>query len=304
MREVDGRRAFVLVGHPVEHSLSPAIHRAAFRALGVEATYALQDVEPAGLEEAVRSAAPAGGGNVTLPHKERIVRLLDEASATVRATGACNCFWWREGRLAGDNTDVGAFSEVAAELCGDGWPARTVLLLGAGGAARAVLHACLSAGVGRIDLLDRTPDRARVAAGSVLAEAGADASRVRVLESVGGQAVSIGAGGRSAALALPGETPVSEYGLVVNATSLGLRPDHPEPLALESAGGTAVLDLAYGPEETPWVRHARELGLRAADGTGMLVAQAAASLERWLGVAAPREVMEAAARRAKARVPR
>lgn len=278
-----GRRPFVLLGDPVAHSLSPALHHAAFRELGVAAVYRRVRASGAEAPPLMRAAARAGGGgNVTIPAKGAAAAALDEASPAVAATGACNCFWEEDGRLVGDNTDVEGFRRAVAGLLPDGTGegalhGSRVLLLGAGGGARAVLRACLDGDAGRVDVLNRTVARAR----AVAREVGGGDDRVRVLEHR--------------------EERASRYDLVVNATSLGLDPDDPLPLELAGLEVGGAFDLVYGPGGTAWTRHARRLGIPARDGLEMLVRQAAASLRRWLGVDAPVEAMrraaEAAARR-------
>lgn len=270
-----GPRVFALLGRPVAHSASPALHGAAFRELGVDAVYGALDTAEAEVAPAMRLLARSGGGgNVTLPHKERAAAALDRPSASVRATGACNCFWGTDdGELAGDNTDGEGFLGAVAELVPgerEGLEGFEVLLLGAGGGARAVLHACLRSGAARVDLLNRTRSRAEAAA----REVGRGDGRVRVL------------GDRSEA--------ASRYGLAVNATSLGVEEDDPLPLDLSGLEVLGAFDLVYGPRETGWVRHARRLGIPARDGREMLVRQAAASQERWLGRSAPLEVLRRA----------
>jgi shikimate dehydrogenase len=304
MREA-GPRTFALLGHPVGHSLSPELHRAAFRALGIEADYEVMDVGRDALAATMRAVARRGGGNVTLPHKRLAASLLDSPSEAVRVTGACNCFWWDEGSgLAGENTDARGFLDAAKALRPGGWPASSVLLLGAGGAARAVLHACIEAGVASIDVLNRTVRRAR----AMVSEVAGPGAPVRVLD--GADKGPAGAGspgpepGRSgAALALPPGIRADRYEMIVNATRLGLDPQDPVPLALEAARDCVVLDLVYGREETRWIRHARSLGLEAADGLRMLIGQAAASLSCWLGEEAPLDAMTEAARLATGRAP-
>lgn len=270
-----GPRIFALLGRPVAHSASPALHGAAFRGMGVDAVYGALDAAEAEVAPAMRLLARSGGGgNVTLPHKERAAAALDRPSASVRATGACNCFWGTaDGELAGDNTDGEGFLGAVAELVPgerEGLEGLEVLLLGAGGGARAVLHACLRSGAARVDLLNRTRSRAEAAA----REVGRGDGRVRVL------------GDRSEA--------ASRYGLAVNATSLGVEEDDPLPLDLSGLEVLGAFDLVYGPRETGWVRHARRLGIPARDGREMLVRQAAASQERWLGRSAPLEVLRRA----------
>ncbi len=271
---------YALLGSPVEHSVSPAIHRAAFARLGVDARYEAVRVRADQLENAMRTWAERGGGNVTLPHKARAADLLDAPREAVRATAACNCFWRDSstGGLAGDNTDVGGFLAALGELPRfDGPSGARVLLLGAGGAARAVLHALLQAGAARVDVANRTASRAR----ELLLRfgTGRDAGRVGVVPF--------------------GPPPEAPYDLVVNATSLGLRLSDPLPLRLDGGAVGAVLDLVYGFDGTRWTQHARALGIPAADGLGMLVHQAALSIRRWLpGVEPPLGEMQEAARRA------
>lgn len=282
----DAGRRFALVGDPVAHSVSPAIHRAGFEALGVGATYeAVRVPTGAEVEGKMRELARVGGGNVTLPHKEAAARALDRPTAAVRGTGACNCFWGREdGGLTGDNTDVEGFLGAVAELLPGpppGLDERDVLLLGAGGAARAVLHACRSAGVRSVDVLNRTRSRALRMVREV---AGEDAGPARPRE-----------GGAVRVLEDRGDLERS-YHLVVNATSLGLEPDDALPLRLEGLEVAAVHDLVYGPEGTEWVHYARGLQIPALDGLEMLVRQAAASERQWLGEAPPLGVLREAAR--------
>lgn len=270
-----GPALYAVLGRPVSHTLSPALHRAAFAHLGVDAAYGALSVAGEEVVPVMRALARSGGGgNVTLPYKERAAAALDRPSEAVRATGACNCFWGTEtAELAGDNTDVEGFVGAAEGLVpgeDEGLAGLEVLLLGAGGAARAVLHGCLRSGASRIDLLNRTTSRAE----EVARDVGPGGDRVRVLE-----------GRREAA---------ERYDLAVNATSLGVDPGDPLPLDLSELEAGGAFDLVYGRETTDWVRHARRLGLPARDGRAMLVRQAAASVERWTGREVPREVLAGA----------
>ncbi len=264
---------YVLLGDPVHHSLSPAMHNAAFMALGLEAVYVAM-YAPADLVGPLMRAVAAGGagGNVTVPHKRAAAEALDRAGAAVTATGACNVFWWEEGAgLCGDNTDVEGFTVAAESLVGGALRGRRILLVGAGGAARAVAYASLSAGVSRLDLANRSRERSE----SLLRDLGGPVG-LRLLDRI--------------------EEAVPEgYDLVVNATSLGLRPTDPLPFDPARFEAAAILDLVYGPADTPLVRAAREVGLRAEDGRRMLVEQAAASFRLWTGREPPREAMCAAA---------
>ncbi|MCY3699750.1 MAG: shikimate dehydrogenase [Gemmatimonadetes bacterium] len=270
---------FALLGDPVRHSISPAMHRAAFDVLGLDAEYVARRTAADEVGPVMRSADLAGG-NVTLPHKLRAARALARPSAAVRATGACNCWWRRpDGELAGDNTDVGGL-RIAFSRLGFRPRGARVLLLGAGGAARAAVHALLEDGVSSVEILNRTPARARALRDRAVAHAPA---AVRVVAAPGAGAT---------------------YDLVLNSTSLGLAPGDPLPLDLDRgmegdadrARFDTAFDMVYAAGETAWVRQARALGLRAAGGLNMLVGQAALSLERWFpGCVAPFDAMREAA---------
>jgi shikimate dehydrogenase len=264
-------RVFYLLGDPVAHSVSPAIHGAVFDSWGVDARYRARRVAAADVERLMREIAGAGGGgNVTLPHKIEAARALDLRSPAVSETGACNCFWDENGALAGDNTDVGgldaALDELGVELAG-----RAALLLGAGGAARAALAVFRGRGAARVDIRNRTTARARELVEAV-AWAGA-----RVADSVSGE----------------------RYAVVVNATRLGLRPHDPAPADLDRIRTDAVYDMVYGPGPTALVRAARARGIPAAGGLPMLIQQAALSLARWFpDRRPPLDTMRRAAERA------
>lgn len=260
-----------MLGDPVSHSLSPVIQNAALAAAGLDGVFVALRCGQAELPGLLRGIALAGGGgNVTLPHKEAAAAVVDERSPAVRRTGACNTFWAEDGVIHGDNTDVEGFRRAAEVLLGGAPAGASVLVLGAGGAARAVLAALLDGAVERVTIFNRTLSRAQ-----------AVASRV------GDRRVFVAA---SAA-----DLEAGTFDLVVNTTSLGLSPGDPVPVDLDRLGGVgAVLDLVYGPGETPLVAAAKVRGIRAADGAEMLLAQGAASFERWWGRAAPAAAMRAA----------
>jgi shikimate dehydrogenase len=265
-------RLLAVIGDPVGHSLSPAMHNAAINALGLDAVFLALRSSPAAFEALVRSLLAAGGAAcVTVPHKREAARLLDQPSELVRRTGACNAIWPQGGRVAGDNTDVTAVRDEARRLLAGRRPLRS-LLLGTGGSARAAAVALAEEWPGsEVAVVSRSAERA-----AEFAAWAADAG------------VSCRAAGAEE------RTPAE---LVVNATPLGLRPDDPLPLTadqLQSAGAIALLDLVYARGETALVRAARERGVAAADGRGVLVAQGAAAFERFFGVEPPREIMRAA----------
>lgn len=265
-----------LLGDPVHHSLSPVVQNAAFGVADVDGVYVALRCGADDLPVLLRGIAHAGGGgNVTLPHKERAAAVLDEPTDAVRRTGACNTYWLEDGSIRGDNTDVEGFRRAARALMDAPAEGARVLLLGAGGAARAVLLALLDDGAGEVTILNRTTERARAVARRI----GGD--RVRVAD----DADSVAGGA---------------FDLVVNATRLGLEPDDPDPVDLDVLEDVAaVMDLVYAPGETGFVRRARSRGIPAMDGGEMLVRQGAAAFERWWGQTAPLEAMRAALEEAR-----
>lgn len=263
-------RVLALLGDPVKHSMSPEMQNAAFAEAGVDGIYVALRCGAEDFVGFMRGLARAGGGgNVTLPHKERAASVVDVPSEAVRRTGACNTFWGGlDGRVHGDNTDVQGFRRALCAFVGDPRGMR-VLLLGAGGAARAALLGLLDEAVGEVAILNRSPERARA-----------------VARRIGGRKVHVVAGPR----VLLGQS----FDLAVNATSLGLEPGDALPLDFESLDRVgAALDLVYAAEATPFLRAARERGIRSTDGAEMLVHQGAASFERWWGLPAPIDAMRA-----------
>ena len=257
---------FAVLGDPVSHSLSPLIHNAAFRAAGRRAVYVARKVGREECGPVLRSLAlGGGGGNVTVPHKETVLPFLDRCTQAVTATGACNTFWAKDGVVWGDNTDVEGFRRtwngVAAGLGGP----LEVLLLGAGGAARAVVFALLGAAqVSRIRVWNRTADRA-----------------VALVRHFGDDQLSHAEG-------YDGTAP----DVLVNATSAGL---DGVGMAIDPDGLAApplrVMDLVYGKRPTPLCRYAAGIAVPAVDGRDMLVAQAEASHARWFGEPPPAGMM-------------
>jgi shikimate dehydrogenase len=256
-----------LTGWPLGHSLSPCLHAAALRAAGLEGEYRLYPVAPlpegaaalAGLLESLRRGQ-LDGLNVTIPHKQAVLQVLDELSPAAAAIGAANTLIARGGRLIGDNTDAPGFLADLERLGLDGG---TALVLGAGGSSRAVCFALLGAGW-QVAVTARRSEQVQ----SLAAELGA----VQVLPF------------ESSTLRRP-------YSLIINTTPLGMYPDgdsSPWPAEISFPGGAAVYDLVYNPIETALVRRARAAGLRAVTGLGMLVEQAILSFEVWTGKSVPR----------------
>jgi shikimate dehydrogenase len=300
-----------LVGYPLGHSRSPAIHRAALHAAGLVGEYRLYPIPPmpqgaAGLE-ALLSRMRIGditGLNVTIPHKQLVVPLLDGLTPTAQAIGAVNTILLKDGRLLGDNTDAQGFladlrrlaAEVFTEGRADTHASRPVsaapaaLVLGAGGSARAVVFALWHAGF-RVIIAARRPE-----AGEQIIHQFENSSTgalttplTRLLSAIPFDLASL------TRLIAPDESRIT---FVVNTTPLGMHPDtnaSPWPVGLPFPQGSVVYDLVYNPVETLLVQQARQAGLRAFTSLGMLVEQAALAFELWTGQPAPREVMHLAA---------
>ncbi len=267
-----------VIGFPVKHSLSPAMHNAAFQALGIEAQYDAREVRPDELEATVqRFREPAClGANVTAPHKQAIIPLLDDLADEARRLGAVNTVIQRDGRLLGDNTDAAGlqrwFREAGILLAG-----RDALVLGAGGAARSAVLALARAGAHSVLVLNRTPARAT----TLVAD---------LASSVPGTELSAGNIAAATAPAARG------YAAVINATSLSHQGGTPEMHPSWFGAGCIAVDLAYNPPRTGFMRAARDAGARTENGLGMLVHQAVLAFERWTGQTPPVSVFAEAAR--------
>ena len=271
-------RLLALLGDPVAHSLSPAFQNAALRHAGLDAVYLALRCTPDAFPGLLRGiVAAGGGGNITIPHKAAGAALLDDPTPAVRRTGACNTFWGEDGRILGDNTDVEGFAAACRSLIGSPAGSR-VLVLGAGGAARAGVVALLDARADAVHVLNRDPDRAREMAAAL----DPGARRLSVLPT-------------------PDHARREGYDLVVNATPLGLDDGDPLPLDLEMPVRLgAVLDLVVRPGGSRWTKAAVRMGIPAGDGGEMLLRQGAAAFQRWTGLPAPLEVMERALESARA----
>lgn len=262
-------RLFALLGDPVSHSLSPAFQNAALRAAGLDGVYVALRCAPAEVAGLIRGIARAGGGgNVTVPHKEAAAAAVDRRTATVERTGACNTFWLEDGEVWGDNTDVAGARAAIRAVVGDEAP-DSVLVIGAGGAARAVLCA-LEGSARRVTLLNRGLDRAH----ELAARFASDSLRIEVLP-------------------LDADLTDRSFDLAINSTSLGLRPTDPLP-PTGGARFAAALDVVYSPDGTPWVHHVRAHGISAVDGKEMLLQQGVAAFRRWWRAEPPIDAMRAA----------
>ena len=273
-------RVVGVFGFPVEHSLSPAMHNAAFAALRLSFIYVPFPVSPDALGSAIRSLPALGivGVNLTIPHKENVLPFLDAITDEAREVGAVNTVHCVEGRLLGDNTDGRGFYEPLHEL-GLSLSGRQAVVLGAGGAARSVVFRLLREGA-NVVLTNRTLDRAERLAQDA-AEAGYSA-QVRVVD---------GKSEKELGNAIAGAE------LLVHTTRVGMHPtpDAMPPVPLEAFHpNLLVYDLVYNPVETRLIQEARRRGCRTLTGVKMLVYQGAAAFERWTGLWPPTELMEAA----------
>ncbi|MFN2488497.1 MAG: shikimate dehydrogenase [Actinomycetota bacterium] len=259
-----------VLGWPLEHTLSPPMHNAAFRALGIDATYVAFPVPPGELAAAVAGLRALGalGANVTMPHKESVVELLDDLADDARRMGAVNTIARDGDRIVGHNTDVIGFRDFLTRDAGIDARGMRAVVLGAGGAARAVVNALGELGSEEIVVVGRRAARAETIA-------------------------ALARGARAAAWPEVGAA-VGRADLVVNATPLGMGAEDPlAGVALHE--GQAVVDLVYRPLETPLLARARAAGASAWGGLGMLVRQGAGSFRIWTGRDAPVEVMIEAA---------
>jgi shikimate dehydrogenase len=272
-----------IFGCPVGHTFSPALHNAAFEAAGLDYVYVPFEAAPGCLAAAIESIRALGlaGVNVTIPHKEAVLPLLDGLSGEAKVIGAVNTIINRSGYLYGDNTDGKGFLSALKETGFD--PAgKTVLFLGAGGAARAVAVQLALAGAGKLIFTNRTGVRAGELAGFVAEKTGV---RVELLSWPDRE------GDKLPDRALTGSD------LVVQATSLGMSPKVNEtvPLPFERfRPGQVASDLVYNPVETLFLKRAGEAGAVTVSGLGMLLHQGALAFELWTGVSAPLKVMREA----------
>lgn len=261
-----------VIGWPVDHSLSPAIHNAAFAAAGLDWVYVPMPVVPGTLPAAAAGLVALGfrGANVTMPHKTESASLADELSDDARRLRAVNTFLVEGDRLHGHNTDAPGFDRFLRRDTGFDPAGGTALVFGAGGVARAVALALASAGLRRLSVALREPSRAADLAATV-----------------GDMPMEVEVMGFD-------EVEGIERDLVVNATPLGADGATAPPLpALHE--GVLVIDLLYHPAQTPLQAAARTAGATAYGGLGLLLHQAALSFELWTGTPAPLDVMSAAA---------
>ena len=275
------RRAGI-IGYPLGHSVSPAFQQAAFDHQDLDVRFEVWETPPDSLREVVTGlrAPDALGASVTVPHKAAVIHFLDRLSEPARQVGAVNLIVSRDGVLEGHNTDITGFLRALREDGAFDPAGKRVLLLGSGGAARAVAHVLLDQGVAMLTIANRTPEQAR----QLVADLG------------DGAALSV-ASLEPSELAVDGG-----WHLIVNCTTLGMRHSDGEkrsPIPSASIpSGALVCDLVYNPPETPLLREAKRAGARTLGGLSMLIYQGAEAFQLWTGNEAPLTVMFQAARRA------
>lgn len=256
-------RAFV-IGYPIRHSRSPLIHGYWLQQAGLQGSYDAIQVAPDDLPSFIAALKDGSsglvGGNVTIPHKEAVLAMADDVDDIARQIGAANTLWLEDGRLMATNTDSHGFAANLDENA-PGWDAgKTAVILGAGGASRAVIHALLSRGFEKVHIINRTVERAEA-----------------LVDSFGPRTAASGMDALSGLLAAAD--------LFVNTTSLGM--DGREVPGIDftvMADGALVTDIVYIPLETPILAMARCQGLKTVDGLGMLLHQAVPGFARWFGL--------------------
>lgn len=266
-------RVAALIGSPVAHSLSPAIHQAAFHAAGVDWVYVAFDVAPGRAAEAIAAMRVLGlaGLSVTMPHKHDVAAAVDRLDPAAEALGSVNTVSWYDDELVGSSTDGAGF---VSSLVDDGVEVTgaVVAVIGAGGAARSVIDELGRAGAASVSIINRTAERAE------------SACRLTSVASVGSA------------------DDIAAADIVVNASSVGMGVDPANATADQLPCDSALLgarqivvDLVYHPLQTAWLRRAEQAGARAIDGLGMLIHQAALQQQAWLGERPDVDVMRRAA---------
>jgi shikimate dehydrogenase len=272
----------VLIGHPVAHSLSGAMQQAAFDELGIDARYELWDRAPIDLADAVSELRGEDflGANVTIPHKERVVPMVDRLTEEASATGAVNTITGEGKRLVGHNTDVAGFKVALDKLVGRQKMPKNAVVLGAGGGARAVVYGLIREGFQRVVVFNRHLHRAE----GLVKHFGRTAAHMELRAMPWHESII--------------ESEIAKTKVLVNATSIGLTADVSPVPAEVLNGDLLVLDLIYA--RTRLLRDAQAAGATTVDGELMLLHQGAAAFTLWTGQPAPLELMQAKLAEARA----
>lgn len=277
-------RVVGLIGYPLGHSVSPAMHNAAFKKLGIDYEYAPFEVEPKDLPEALKGfrALHIAGFNVTIPHKETIVPLLDEVTKLARVIGAVNTVLNQEGKLIGYNTDGAGFIDSLKEDAKTNPKSKRAVVLGAGGASRAVSVMLAEAGALSITLTDILEEKAKELSEYIDSYFEAECDFVKI---------------KSKDL----QRAIDRADLLVNATPLGMHPkidQSPLDENIKLHPKLLVYDLIYNPPKTKLLKTAKSAGSKTCPGLGMLVRQGALAFTIWTGKEAPLDTMWKAAEKA------
>ena len=271
-------KQFAVLGHPIGHSLSPIMHNAAFRALGMDALYSAIDVAPEQLMSELTAMGEKGFGgvNLTVPLKEVAAKGLEKLDTSARMMGAVNTVQFTDGGHVGYNTDGAGFLIAFEEAFGSSIAEKSVFVIGTGGAGRAVALTCAGAGVSTVDLSDIDEARAEKLAVELetrysIKHLSVVIERAQVIEAAHGADV------------------------VIQSTPIGMKPEDGSPLPPEAfSEGQFAFDLIYMYPETAFMKAAKQGGATASNGLGMLLHQGARALEIWTGVQPPVEVMRQA----------
>lgn len=267
-----------LFGYPVKHSLSPAMHNAAFKSLGINAIYMAFEIKPKELKSAIFSAQYMGvrGLNVTIPHKEKVLQHLDTIDKEAALIKAVNTITFEGGKIKGFNTDGRGFISSLKEGFGISPKGKKFFIIGAGGASRAISFSLALRGASRIVLMDRIKEKAIKLAKSLE-------------KNTTCEAIALKRDNRAA------KEMILNADVLINATQCGMKPSDPrlvDPAILRK--GLFVCDVIYNPRATKLLNDARKKGARVTNGSGMLLHQGAISFNIWTGRKAPISVMKKA----------
>lgn len=290
-------KLFGIFGYPLSHTLSPAMHESAFRSLGINANYIVLELVPAAFKKLMKrsSQLSLSGFNVTVPYKETVMNYLASVRPEARAIGAVNTVFKEGKRWVGTNTDMEGFLVALMKDGGFRPSGKKALVLGAGGAARAVVYGLAREGVREVLIADCFPGKARKIANDMQ----------KIFRQIKFRAVEAGTSEVKEAL--------QKADVIINATPVGLKPQDPSVLPegwVPRAGSKGILqgrpskragcgpkffmDLIYNPAMTPFLKTARKKGHKTLNGLGMLLYQGARALEHWTGRKAPADVMRRA----------
>jgi len=261
-----------IIGDPVKHSLSPQMHNVAFKHLNLDFVYIPFHVKPESVGEAIKGmrALAMVGLNVTVPHKIEVMKYLDEVSPDAKAIGAVNTIFFKDNKCIGDNTDGRGFIRALIEDEGIIIAGKSVVILGAGGSARAIGHSLIKDGVGRLIFCNRTVSKAESIAGSF-------------------QPMGISVAGMGI---IDSRDEIAQADMIINTTSIGMKQGDPLLINPEWIRKRQIVyDIIYSPPETLLLQAAKARGARVMNGLGMLIHQGALAFEIWTGCPAPVEVM-------------